>query len=130
MREIQVSTLTDVVERLCIEANTHLPGDVRCAIEGCRAVEDGSIAKGILDDIIEICDANNLNFILIGGSAIGALRSGGISPWDDDIDIAMPRSDFEMFCRVVREKYTEKYREENKLAIKAALSGEKERRDH
>lgn len=82
---------------------------------GLTVLSDEQLAKlhkvllTILDDIIEICDANSLKFILIGGSAIGALRSGGIIPWDDDIDIAMPRSDFEVFCRVVREKYPEKY---------------------
>lgn len=63
----------------------------------------------ILDDVIQICEAHNLKFILIGGSAIGAMRSGGIIPWDDDIDIAMPRADFETFCHVAREKYSEKY---------------------
>ena len=52
MREISVSLLTDVVEKLCIEANTKLPGDVKCAIEACRACEDGGIAQGVLDDII------------------------------------------------------------------------------
>ena len=63
----------------------------------------------ILDDVIQICHEYRLKFILIGGSAIGALRSGGIIPWDDDIDIAMPRKDFETLCSVVREKYSEKY---------------------
>ncbi len=53
MREISVSQITDVVERLCIQANTQLPGDVKCAIERCRACEDGSIAQGVLDKIIE-----------------------------------------------------------------------------
>ena len=53
MREIQVSQLTDVIERLCIEANEHLPEDVKCAIRNCRACEDGEIAKGVLDNIIE-----------------------------------------------------------------------------
>jgi lipopolysaccharide cholinephosphotransferase len=63
----------------------------------------------ILDDVIQICNDHDLKFILIGGSAIGALRSGGIIPWDDDIDIAMPRADFETFTAVVREKWSEKY---------------------
>ena len=63
----------------------------------------------ILDDVIQICTDRNLKFILIGGSAIGALRSGGIIPWDDDIDIAMPRKDFEVLCDAVRESYPEKY---------------------
>ena len=53
MREISVNLITEVVERLCIEANTHLPGDVKCAIERCRACEDGAIAQGVLDNIIE-----------------------------------------------------------------------------
>ena len=44
MREIEVSMLTDVVERLCIEANEHLPSDVKEAIRTCRACEDGEIA--------------------------------------------------------------------------------------
>ena len=47
MREIQVSAITDVVEKLCIEANTHLPGDVKCAIETCRACEDSDFAQSV-----------------------------------------------------------------------------------
>ena len=53
MREIPVSRITDAVERLCIEANTHLPDDVKRAIEACRACEDGDIAVGVLDNIME-----------------------------------------------------------------------------
>ena len=53
MREINVAAITDVVEKLCIEANTYLPKDVKCAIESCRACEDGVIAQGVLDNIIE-----------------------------------------------------------------------------
>ena len=53
MREIPVSRITDAVERLCIEANTHLPDDVKRAIEACRACEDGDIAVGVLNNIME-----------------------------------------------------------------------------
>lgn len=53
MREIDVSQITDVIARLCIEANEHLPEDVKCAICKCREEEDGEIAQGILDNIIE-----------------------------------------------------------------------------
>ena len=53
MREIEVSQITDIVEKLCIAANEHLPEDVKCAIRSCRACEDGQIAQGILDNIIE-----------------------------------------------------------------------------
>ena len=53
MREINVSQITDVVEKLCIAANQHLPEDVKCAIKTCRACEDWDIAQGVLDKIIE-----------------------------------------------------------------------------
>ena len=53
MREIQVDQIINVVEKLCIEANQHLPKDVKCAIQDCRACEDWDIAKGVLDQIIE-----------------------------------------------------------------------------
>lgn len=53
MREIEVSRITEMIERLCIEANEHLPEDVKDAIRKCRACEDGEIAGGVLDRIIE-----------------------------------------------------------------------------
>ena len=79
MREIHVSVITDVVERLCIEANTHLPQDVKCAIEGCRAREDGVIAKGVLDNIIEnyrIADRENVPICQDTGMACVFLEIG------------------------------------------------------
>ena len=66
MREINVQQITDVVERLCIEANTHLPSDVKCAIRDCRACEDWDIAKGVLDNIITNFEIAKLNFVRHG----------------------------------------------------------------
>ena len=79
MREINVQQITDVVERLCIEANTHLPGDVKCAIKNCRACEDGEIAKGVLDNIIEnfeIADNENVPICQDTGMACVFLEIG------------------------------------------------------
>ena len=53
MREISVNEITKVVEKLCVEANVHLPQDVKCAITDCRKCEDFETAQGILDKIIE-----------------------------------------------------------------------------
>lgn len=63
----------------------------------------------ILDDLIKICECYDLHFILIGGSAIGALRDKGFIAWDDDIDIAMPRKDFEKLYKIVQTQYSTKY---------------------
>ena len=79
MRELNVSLITDVVEKLCIEANTHLPGDVKCAIENCRACEDGTIAQGVLDNIIEnynIADRENVPICQDTGMACVFLEIG------------------------------------------------------
>lgn len=53
MREINVLEITNTIEKLCIDANLHLPQDIKCAIADCRKAENGDIAKGILDNIIE-----------------------------------------------------------------------------
>ena len=79
MREINVSALTDVIERLCMEANEHLPEDVKCAIKECRACEDGEIAKGVLDNIIEnfeIADRENVPICQDTGMACVFLEIG------------------------------------------------------
>ena len=79
MREIEVSRITEVVARLCIEANTHLPEDVKRAIRTCRANEDGEIACGILDQIIEnyeIADAEQMPICQDTGMACVFLEIG------------------------------------------------------
>lgn len=48
----------------------------------------------------EFCDKNNLLFYLCGGCCIGSLRTGGFIPWDDDIDILMPRADYEKLYKL------------------------------
>lgn len=79
MREIEVSRLTDVIEKLCIEANEHLPEDVKCALKQCRACEDGEIAQGVLDNIIEnfeIADRENVPICQDTGMACVFLEIG------------------------------------------------------
>jgi len=49
----------------------------------------------ILKYLISVCEENNLTYWLGGGSCLGALRHEGFIPWDDDLDVYMPRDDYE-----------------------------------
>ena len=63
MREIKASLITETVSRLCIEANCHLPGDMKQCITACRSCETWPVAQSILDQIIEnytIADEQNV----------------------------------------------------------------------
>lgn len=49
----------------------------------------------LLDKFVEVCEQNHLQYYLAGGSVIGVVRHKGFIPWDDDIDVHMPRADYE-----------------------------------
>ena len=55
----------------------------------------------LLKEFDEICKKYELRYYLSAGSNLGALRHSGIIPWDDDIDIEMPRNDYEKFCSII-----------------------------
>lgn len=63
----------------------------------------------ILDDFLKLCEEYHLEYFGIAGTGIGAIRHRGFIPWDDDIDIAMPRRDFEKFLKLVQKKMGDKY---------------------
>ena len=54
----------------------------------------------ILTDIDRVCREHGLRYYLMYGSMLGAVRHGGFIPWDDDIDIGMPRDDYERLMPV------------------------------
>lgn len=66
-----------------------------------------TIQLSILDDIHAFCVENNLRYSLCGGTMLGAVRHKGYIPWDDDIDLMMPRSDYKRFCEIYQSNENE-----------------------
>jgi lipopolysaccharide cholinephosphotransferase len=63
----------------------------------------------ILDEFVRICKENNLIYFLWAGTLLGAVRHKGFIPWDDDIDVAMPRKDYEKFMKICQNNISSKY---------------------
>lgn len=64
----------------------------------------------ILKEFVRICERKGLRYFLVAGSMLGAVRHRGFIPWDDDIDVAMPRRDYDAFLEAAPDLLPEKYR--------------------
>lgn len=63
----------------------------------------------LLTEFDRICCANDIGYVLFAGSALGAVRHQGFIPWDDDLDVAMLRADYERFLQIAPQYLGEKY---------------------
>lgn len=86
---------------------------MKIALDNYEQIKDLTVMqkmlKAMMGDLHNICEENDLTYNLFGGSLLGAVRHQDIIPWDDDIDIYMPRPDYEKLIKIVNEKYSDKY---------------------
>ena len=55
----------------------------------------------------QFCRDNDLDYYLLGGTMLGAVRHQGFIPWDDDIDVGLYREDYEKFLILMKDKLEE-----------------------
>lgn len=59
----------------------------------------------ILKIFVDYCEEHNLRYFMAAGSLIGAVRHRGFIPWDDDIDVGMPRKDYDRFIKMAKDHF-------------------------
>lgn len=94
----------------CVEEILWFPGKglvVQYEQETLRKLQ--LVELGILKDIDSVCRENSITYFLDFGTVLGAARHGGFIPWDDDIDIGMPRESYERFLEIAPEALGPKY---------------------
>ena len=91
------------------DAFKHLEADGAIPLEGERLAALQKRLAGMLDDMLSVANETGARMILGGGSALGAARHQGFIPWDDDLDVNMPRDDWPRFREAFRARFGGKY---------------------
>ena len=87
-----------------------LKKEVRCGYEVSEKLKKiWAVELDLLQSLLDVCKKHNINVQVFAGTLLGAVRHKGMIPWDDDIDVAMTRDDFNKLCTVANEEFKAPY---------------------
>ncbi|MBQ9299660.1 MAG: LicD family protein [Clostridia bacterium] len=68
-----------------------------------------AVELDLLKKFSDVCEKNNLSYYLDGGTLLGAIRHQGFIPWDDDVDVIMPRKDYDKLWEIAEKEFSYPY---------------------
>lgn len=71
--------------------------------------EHQAVLKELLEEFDRVCKKHNIKYILFAGSALGAVRHRGFIPWDDDLDVALLREEYEKLMNIASSEWGSAY---------------------
>ena len=98
-----------------VDLNIQIPDgfleeEIRCDYKVTKQIKEvWAISLDLLEELKRVCAKYNLKYIADFGTLLGAVRHQGFIPWDDDIDVAMPRDDYEKLIEVAFSEFKHPY---------------------
>lgn len=102
-----------------VQLNIQIPDgfmdeEERCGHLVTRQVKEiWAIELDLYHELRRVCEKHHLRFAANAGTVLGAVRHKGFIPWDDDLDFAMPREDYEKLCTLAPQEFKHPYHLEN-----------------
>lgn len=100
--------LKKIISTRSVMLNTPPMGEIRHVTDE-EVKELQGVLLQMVKDVTKLCDQNGICCMADGGTALGSVRHQGFIPWDDDVDLMMPREDLNRFVEIFDENLGDKY---------------------